>query len=312
MINLGKLPPAARDINKLPLLAIRNIRGQLAGDKTLKHLSASRLSLGQKPQALVRELMRLEEKIGTRDAALASFLTVTGSGNQEMVEGVELFHRLNARLPQVFPIFTSADLRSLYAFLAPKLEFEAYQNNFFLGLKGLECNFDHSTRRGTGNCLVYSALFGLFTLSAGGLAGEVHHDKVLHSFGHLPCSDGQTFYIDADIQDYYFADKPIDADAVDRFVASGIFSFASVLLTYAVYNTLRTLAVGETLPENVLRAMLDKLEIAEAINPYYYQIYKTKARIYERLGRFALMTENCNYANEVVNLHFVNGFSQYS
>lgn len=300
MIALNKLPPAARDISKLPLLAIRNRRGQLAGDQTLKHLKGSRLSLAQKPPALVRELSRLEEKIGTRDAALAGFLTVTGSGNQEMVAGVELFQRLNDRLPRVSADFTSADAQTLYAFLGPKLEFEAYQNNFFQGLKGLEWNFDHSIRRGTGNCLVYSALFSLFILSAGGLAGEVHHDKTLHSFGHLPCADGKTLYIDADLQGQHFAEKPYDVDALDRLVVSGIFSFASVLLTYGVFRELMRQAVGGTLPENVLRAMLGQLELAEAINPYNYQIYKTKARIYEKLGNFALMVKNVGYADAIL------------
>jgi hypothetical protein len=294
------LPPLVQKATRLRLFTIRNVQKTVPVDQLDHIIRKNQLSL-RNPAMFEEGLAKLEDQVGTGFATLAGLLVASGIKTKELSSHFDRFTWLVKRTERFFG-GPAPTLEVLDHLLNPRLALALKQNDFSLGLQRLKIGLSRQRRfPNPGSCVVNAALFGLFGLAHGFMVGEMHE---LEDFHNAAFFQWNQLLFDVPHQ---CVQRLFPATRRERQVYSGAFSFiASLLLNQAMVSL-----EDKQLTRRDLLSALNKLECAEAINPYYVRIYRKKAEINDRLGRFKAAALNRDQAKEMLDLFRAGNAAEY-
>lgn len=290
---LNRFPSAWRTKTRLDIFNVRNQPPQLDQQQIRNHLQTTELTIDHGPEQFVAGLSQLENVIGTAYATLAGMVIASDYYEEpsSIVEAIDVFDRVRARISGTIPLSFSNYYETdvVYQYLRARLTLGEFQNDMVFGLNALEENLERVGET-VGSCMICSGIFALLAMSQGHLAGEGRQFHKMHDVTVLP---GATVYEKTGFgSDLYTMTDP------ERYFISHPFSFISSLLLYRAYATMLFSEVARPTGE-MLEIALNKVEVAEAISPFYVRIYDLKARIFKMMGEDEKRRVNFGYENVI-------------
>lgn len=232
---MGTIITAENAPKDYPLLGLRN---RAVSWKSLRQTLAAFRSKDMPslndPISFTRQMLELEEKMGTCYAAMVGLFLATGTTDfMQIKQGIDLFENVCARIRAGVPNLAS-ETELLFAFLNPFLVYtiagskDAVLANkgrsLFHGLESVSVNMDGGYQP-VGNCQTCSVIFSLINLRFGNLAGRAKKNNSLHPLSYVENSSGEQYLFDV-IADDVISRKAIlgvfgNDDAWQQFFCTG-------------------------------------------------------------------------------------------
>lgn len=290
---LEGFPPGLKIIKDLRLFSIRN-HPLRSGLRECKELIKNRdiPDVSGAPQAFTDSLAGLEDNLGTSRAVLIGLIASRRKASKEdALEGLDSFERIKERMPQKREDDPEKDLLSLFDLAATFLSFSRVQNDFLQTLSIYEANLAGEALE-TGNCINCSGLFALLAASLGHLSAEFHPINSYHNSTYFPESG---LYFDMQEIGAGLYDHPLGIELPGEGVRSSLFSLVSSALALDVFLSLKMGAYSR----DDIEIMYNQLECAEAVNPFYINIYRLKAVLSLKLDLPQDFETNMMYAEKM-------------
>ncbi|MFH1826496.1 MAG: hypothetical protein ABH823_04310 [bacterium] len=230
-----------------------------------------------KPKDFIIYLKELEMKVGTWRALLTGLMVISdGAGRDLIKEGFEVFDNLRSQVPQ--PADSERKLNAFFEATKERFTYGNADNGIIQGMKNF--SLDPSVEGNEiGSCIVAASIFALIMMSHGFVVGEEHRIERHHSVAIVQSPQAGLFMFSRSPGKPYFKKFELELSCI----LSSALSFIPALINYQCF-----LAVPELGPnqpgEKELRALLQRLDLVEALNPYFATLYDLRASIYERLG----------------------------
>jgi hypothetical protein len=314
---IDRLPPDAREPERLPLLRIRNrhkpYKEGLAACR--RHIETKGLPTVTKPDEFVSAMLALEQAAGTGPTTIVGMLAIApGITPEKAQEGLAIFEII---LDQTLPSsLEGIDLKKILFPLVDNLNF-SLTADMHAGLLNLEGNLANPPRRlPVGRCDICAPLVTAAALCARRVAGEKRALTSIyerhHTASYMPRWSSHLLYNRWE-KGIFFNDIPEDArpSAINHPNSNVLICSSFGHIAFSLVHTAATiwhdrLRAGTTaaITKEEITDALSRLGCAEAILPYDPLLFEMRAAFLRNAGRTEEAQQNLAWAQAMDEVQF--------